>query len=153
LTAEPASQADSLVFFLSPETLGCTSLARLSPGTLVNIERSLRADSRLGGHLVMGHVDAIGAVRRFEREGEGWILEVAYPRELAPYLAVKGSIAVDGVSLTIARLESNYFAAAIIPHTVQATNLQYVKAGDPVNLEVDILARYVIRALENFEPP
>ena len=148
LTAEQGSRGGELIFFLSTETLARTTLGRLERGALVNLERSLRADGRLGGHLVMGHVDGIGAIRRFDRLGEGWVLEIAFPPDLAPYLAVKGSVAVDGISLTVADLREGAFTVAVIPHTAQATNLCQARAGSPVNLEVDVLARHVVRALD-----
>jgi riboflavin synthase len=148
LTAEPASAPDCLRFFVSRETLDRTTLAAARPGDLLNIERALRADARLGGHLVIGHVDAIGTLTRLDEQGESWLLEVAYPLQLAPLIAFKGSIAVDGISLTVAGLLDGHFSAALVPHTMQATNLQRLAAGSQVNLEADILARYVARALE-----
>jgi riboflavin synthase len=148
LTAESASRPDRLQFFLSAETLSRSTLAELRPGAWVNLERALRADSRLGGHLVLGHVDAIGTVRRFDRLGEDWTLEVAYPAQLAPYLAEKGSVAVDGISLTLAALSESFFSVAVIPHTAEVTNLRQAASGTRVNLEADVLARYVVRALQ-----
>jgi riboflavin synthase len=148
LTAEADSRPDRLVFFLSGETLKRTTLGDFTEGRSVNLERSLRLGDRLGGHLVMGHVDAVGTVRRWERRGEGWELEVAYPAALAPLLAEKGSVAVDGISLTVARLRPESFTVAVIPHTAQATNLAQAAPGARVNLEADLLARYATRALE-----
>jgi riboflavin synthase len=150
LTAEPDSRPERLVFFLSAETLSRTSLGRLGRGGQVNLERALRPDSRLGGHMVLGHVDGLGTVRRFDRSGESWTLEVEFPEELAPYLASKGSVAVDGISLTVVDLRENSFTVAVIPHTVQETNLVQAGPGTAVNLEVDVLARYVVRALETY---
>jgi riboflavin synthase len=148
LTAEHDSRPDRLVFFLSPETLSRTTLGQARRGTLLNLERALRADGHLGGHLVMGHVDGLGTIRRFDRTGESWTLQVEFPPELAPFLASKGSIAVDGISLTLVDLAERTFTVAVIPHTAQATNLAQAAPGTPVNLEADMLARYVVRALE-----
>lgn len=148
LTVEPQSQPGLLQFFLSDETLARSSLGRLRGGELVGLERALRADDRLGGHLVMGHVDGLGEIRRMEPSGEGWRFEVAFPPELAPYLAVKGSVAVDGISLTIATLAGGTFGVALIPHTIESTHLREARVGQAVNLEVDVFARYMVRALE-----
>ena len=150
LTAESASRPDRLQFFLSAETLSRSTLGDLRPGGWVNLERALRADSRLGGHLVLGHVDAIGTVRRFDRLGEGWTLEVATPTQLAPFLAEKGSVAVDGISLTLAALSEDSFSVAVIPHTAEVTSLRQAAGGTRVNLEADVLARYVVRALQTY---
>lgn len=152
LTAEPESRPGRLVFFLSGETLSRSTLGRLERGSAVNLERALRADSRLGGHLVLGHVDGVGTIRRFDRQGDAWELEIGFPNELAPFLAAKGSVAVDGISLTLARLEDDRFTVAVIPHTAEMTNLKRAGAGAAVNLEVDVLARYVVRALETYGP-
>jgi len=131
------------------ETLARTTMGQLRAGDRVNLERSLRPTDRLGGHLVLGHVDGVGTVRRFEAVGEGGgrVLEVAPPAELSRYIAFKGSIAVDGISLTVADLLDESFTIAIIPHTLQHTNLSQVRPGSRVNLEVDVLARYVERLM------
>lgn len=147
LTAEQESTADRLVFFTSSETLERTTLGGLTAGATVNLERALRADSRLGGHLVMGHVDGIGRIRHLEPIGEGWELAVDYPAELGVFLAPKGSVAVDGISLTLVAVAPEFFTVAVIPHTIGETNLRGAKAGEAVNLEVDVLARYVVRAM------
>jgi len=128
---------------LSRETLERTSLGHLAQGSIVNLERPMRADSRFGGHIVQGHVDGIGHIRRFDREGDAWNLEIEYPEKDANYIVEKGSISVDGISLTVATIGSGTFSVAIIPHTFENTNLKAAKAGDPVNLEFDILAKYV----------
>ena len=129
---------------LSRETLNRSSLGSFGPGALVNLERPMRVDSRFGGHIVQGHVDGVGRIRRFDREGDAWNLEVEYPASQARYLIEKGSITVDGISLTVASLEdSGVFSVAIIPHTFENTNLKAAKPGDPVNLEFDVLAKYV----------
>jgi len=131
------------------ETLARTTMGQLRAGDRVNLERSLRPTDRLGGHLVLGHVDGVGTVRRFEAVGGGGgrVLEVAPPAELSRYIAFKGSIAVDGISLTVADLLDESFTIAIIPHTLQHTNLSQVRPGSRVNLEVDVLARYVERLM------
>ena len=131
------------------ETLARTTMGQLRAGDRVNLERSLRPTDRLGGHLVLGHVDGVGTVRRFEAVsgGGGGVREVAPPAELSRYIAFKGSIAVDGISLTVADLLDESFTIAIIPHTLQHTNLSQVRPGSRVNLEVDVLARYVERLM------
>jgi riboflavin synthase len=128
----------------SPETLSRSSLGRLQPGGVVNLERALLPTSRLGGHIVQGHVDGTGEVVAAQPLGDGnWWLSVRYPAELDRYLVSKGSVAVDGISLTIASIESSVFGIAIIPHTWAHTNLRTRRPGDVVNLETDILAKYV----------
>ena len=137
---------------LSSETLRRTSFAEIKAGTRVNLERSLTAGKEFGGHFVQGHVDGIGRVARWEngREAEGatWWLGVRLPREIARYVAIKGSIAMDGISLTVANLAGDIVEAAIIPFTYATTNLQALRVGDAVNLEADVLAKYVERMLE-----
>lgn len=130
------------------ETLRRTNLGSLDPGDGVNLERSMRADGRLGGHVVLGHVDGVGSLRRFERDGENRTLEIEMPAELRRFVAAKGSVAVDGISLTVVEVSKTAFTAAIIPHTLRNTNLSARRAGDAVNLEIDVLARYVARLLE-----
>ncbi len=133
---------------LAAETLRRTTLGSLRSGDPVNLERPLRLDQRLGGHVVQGHVDGVGTVTAARAEGEGLWMEIAPPAALMPYLAEKGSVAVDGVSLTVAGLTRTAFAVALIPHTLTATTLGRMHPGDQVNLEVDILAKYVERLLE-----
>jgi riboflavin synthase len=129
---------------MSRETLDRTSLGNLVQGAMVNLERPMRADSRFGGHIVQGHVDGIGHIHRFDRAGDAWILDLGYPGSASRYIVEKGSIAVDGISLTVASLRgSDVFSVAIIPHTFENTNLKAAKAGDSVNLEFDVLAKYV----------
>jgi riboflavin synthase len=129
---------------MSRETLDRTSLGSLAPGCIVNLERPMRADSRFGGHIVQGHVDGLGRIVHFNREGDAWDLAVEYPSSAGRYIVEKGSISVDGISLTVASLKGpRTFSVAIIPHTFENTNLKAAKAGDPVNLEFDIVAKYV----------
>ena len=131
---------------VSQETLHCTT--GFAAGARVNLEKSLRLADPLGGHLVSGHVDGMGTVTRFEASGENRLLAVAAPRELAKYIARKGSIAVNGVSLTVNAVNHSAFEINLIPHTLQATNLKGLTIGSRVNLEVDLLARYVERLSE-----
>jgi riboflavin synthase len=136
--------ANSFVADVSEETLRRSNLGQLRPGSRVNLERPLSPLGRLGGHIVQGHVDATGELVSLEPRPAGhWWMRVRFPRELAPYVVEKGSIAVDGISLTVAALEDDVFAVAIIPHTYQATNLRDRRPGDRLNLEADILAKYV----------
>ena len=129
---------------MSRETLDRTSLGNLARGSIVNLERPMRAESRFGGHIVQGHVDGIGWIRKFDREGDAWNLKIEYPAAGSRYIVEKGSIAVDGISLTVASLQgSSVFSVAIIPHTFENTNLKVTKPGDPVNLEFDVIAKYV----------
>lgn len=132
---------------VSPETARVTSLGTLRPGSLVNLERPLRADARLGGHFVLGHVDATGSIADIRPEGDSYRLIVTYPRALAANLVAKGSIAVDGISLTLASVDDEHFDVQIIPYTWTHTRLHAAHVGDPVNLECDILGKYVIRLL------
>jgi riboflavin synthase len=143
-----AMDGDVFAADLAAETLRRTTLGALRPGDLVNLERPLRLDGRLGGHLVQGHVDGVGLVTALRPEGDGVWMEVAPPAALLAYLAEKGSVAVDGVSLTVASLGADAFAVALIPHTLAVTTLGRRRIGDQVNLEVDILAKYVERLLE-----
>jgi riboflavin synthase len=141
--------ADGRVAFEAvPETLARTSLGRLAAGARVNVEPALRAGEPLGGHYVQGHVDGLGAVRSVAPEGDGRRLWLDAAPELLRYLVEKGSVAVDGASLTVADLDERGFAVALIPHTLEATTLGELAPGDPVNLEVDVLAKYVERLLE-----
>jgi riboflavin synthase len=147
-----ASGDGTLAFDAVPETLARTSLGRLARGAGVNLEPALRAGDPLGGHIVQGHVDGLGRVRTVEPEGEGRRIWVDAPRELLRYFVEKGSIAVDGVSLTVAALDDAGFAVALIPHTLTATTLGVLSPGDEVNLEVDVLAKYVERLTDTMRP-
>jgi len=133
---------------VSPETIRVSTLGSLKPGTLVNLERPLRADARIGGHFVQGHVDATGTIEALRQDGDSYWLTVRYPPMLAPYLVRKGAIAVDGISLTVAGLGERQFDAQIVPFTFRQTALHAAHAQDSVNLECDILGKYVVRALE-----
>jgi riboflavin synthase len=128
-----------------PETLRRTHLGALVEGDSVNLERSVRLMDRIGGHLVQGHVDAVGRVRTVREEPPGWWLDVEAGPEVLRYLAFKGSVAVDGTSLTVARLDEDAFSVAIVPHTWQATVCRLYRPGSEVNLEVDLIARYLER--------
>jgi riboflavin synthase len=136
-------------FDLLMETLNRTSLGDLKAGSRVNLERALRADGRFGGHFVQGHVDTTAEVLAAERKGQDLNLEIAIPRGGARYFIEKGSIAVNGISLTVASLVEDRFGLWIIPHTLQETNIGDLKAGDRVNLEYDMLAKYAERQLGN----
>lgn len=133
---------------LSPETLAKTNLGDLEPGSTVNLERPLLPTGRLSGHFVLGHVDGTGRVEELDPVGDGnWWLRVRVPDALAPLLVYKGSVAVDGVSLTVASLQESVMGIAIIPHTYEATSLKSTKPGDAVNIECDVLAKHVQRLL------
>jgi riboflavin synthase len=132
---------------LSRETLERTSLKALGAGKSVNLERPMRADGRFGGHIVQGHVDGVGKIRSFNREGDNWNLQVEFPEDAARYIVHKGSIAIDGISLTVAALKTPVLEVAIIPHTFENTNLRQARAGDTVNLEFDVIAKYVERMI------
>lgn len=135
--------AGELAFDLAEETLRVTTLGGLGVGDPVNLERPLRFDGRLGGHLVLGHVDGVGRVAAVRPEGEGARVDVEVPAGLRPLLIPKGSVTVDGVSLTVAALEAGAFAVALIPHTLAVTTLGRRRPGDPVNLEMDVIGKYV----------
>ena len=128
---------------VSQETIGCT--IGLDAPNEVNLEKSLRLSDRLGGHLMSGHVDGVGVVLRFEAAGGSFLLVIRAPQELAKYIARKGSITVNGVSLTVNRVAGDAFGINLIPHTLSATNLKRLKSGSRVNLEVDLIARYIER--------
>ena len=139
--------AGSFTADLSRETLERTSLNALHAGTVVNLERPMRADGRFGGHIVQGHVDGVGKIRSFDRDGDNWNLRVEFPESAARYIVHKGSIAIDGISLTVASLKTPVLEVAIIPHTFENTNLRHAQAGDTVNLEFDVIAKYVERMM------
>jgi len=139
---------------VAPETLRRSNLGELAPGSLVNLERPLAAGGRLDGHIVQGHVDATGVLHSLEPLGdENWWLQVRFPSELDPYLVFKGSIAIDGISLTIAALQEEILSVTVVPHTYQNTRLRVLKPGDRLNLECDIIAKYVAKLLGKSEGP
>jgi riboflavin synthase len=130
---------------LAPETWIRTSFSRIHEGAQVNLELPMKADGRFGGHIVQGHVDGTGKLIGFDRipDSENWWLHIELPEELDKYVVYKGSIAIEGISLTVATLQGRVCTVAIIPHTVELTNLSSLKPGDPVNLETDLIAKYV----------
>lgn len=138
-------EADSFAADVSRETLTRSTLGTLKSGTPVNLERAVTPATRLGGHIVQGHVDARGTFAGVEDHGESWTVRIDYPKEIGRYLVFKGSVAVEGISLTIAGLTDDYFEIAIIPKTWEVTNLSHLQPGDGVNLEVDVIAKYVER--------
>jgi riboflavin synthase len=144
--------ASHVAFDAVEETLARTSLGALSVGSSVNLERAMRADGRLDGHIVQGHVDDTGTVRALTRAGEDVRLEVSCAVEFAALLVEKGSVAIDGVSLTVVGVEEAGFDVALIPHTLEVTTLGRLRPGDPVNLEADVLGKYVKRYLERVLP-
>jgi riboflavin synthase len=133
---------------VSPETLRVSSLGTLKRGSGVNLERPLRADGRVDGHFVQGHVDATGAIEELRQDGDSWWVTVKYPSLLSSHIVRKGSIAVDGISLTVAGVDDRRFDVQIIPFTWDHTNLKFAKVNDLVNLESDMLGKYVLRAIE-----
>ncbi len=130
-------------FDLLKETWNRTNLQFAKPGSLVNLERPLRTDGNLGGHFVTGHIDGVGAITRWERMGQDHVLDISAPPEVMRYVVFKGSIAVDGISLTVAGVEKDGFRIWIIPHTFEVTALRERKVGDAINLEADLIGKYV----------
>ena len=133
---------------IGPETAKVTSLGALSGGSLVNLERAMPANGRFGGHLVLGHVDATGTIQSIRPEADFSWITVSFPAALAPYLIHRGSVAVDGISLTVAKLDTTTFDVQVVPFTLSHTNLRNTRAGDRVNLECDMVGKYVLRAME-----
>ena len=142
-------EPDSFAADVSRETLKRSTLGSLKRGAPVNLERAVTPATRLGGHVVQGHVDARGQFLGVENHGESWTLRIAYPNEIARYLVFKGSVAVEGISLTIAGLTDDHFEIAIIPKTWEVTNLSHLKPGDAVNIEVDVIGKYVEKLLSS----
>jgi riboflavin synthase len=138
-------QPKSFCADLAPETWVRTSFSRMHEGALVNLELPMKADGRFGGHIVQGHVDGVGRLIAFDRiaDSENWWLHIQLPAEVEKYTVYKGSISIEGISLTVAKLDGDRCTIAIIPHTVDMTNLPSLKPGDPVNLEADLIAKYV----------
>ena len=128
---------------VSPETLACTNLSTLRPGSLVNLEQPMRLNERLGGHLVTGHIDGVGTIAAMEKQGEFTVFSFRVVKELGRLLVAKGSVAVDGISLTVNQCRRENFSVAIIPFTLQHTNLQGRRVGDKVNIETDLIGKYV----------
>jgi riboflavin synthase len=143
-------QPGSFCADLAPETWERTSFSRIHEGALVNLELPMKADGRFGGHIVQGHVDGVGKLIAFDRiaDSENWWLHVELPDDIEKYTVFKGSLSIEGISLTVAKLEKNRCTVAIIPHTVERTNLHSLKAGDPVNLEADLIAKYVEKMMK-----
>ena len=142
-----ALAGDGFAADVSAETLRRTSLRQARAGTRVNLERPLTPSTRLGGHIVQGHVDGTGVFLDARASGDGWVVRIGFPAELGRYIVEKGSIAVDGISLTVAALGDAWFEIAVIPHTWKMTNFSSLSRGDAVNLEVDIIAKYVERMM------
>ena len=142
---------DSFCADLAPETWARTSFSRIHEGALVNLELPMKADGRFGGHIVQGHVDGVGKLIGLERisGSENWWLHIELPDDVEKYTVYKGSIAIEGISLTVAKLEKSDCTIAIIPHTVEMTNLHSLRPGDPVNLEADLVAKYVEKMMKS----
>ncbi|UOD34340.1 riboflavin synthase [Deferribacteraceae bacterium V6Fe1] len=128
---------------LSFETLNKSSLKNLKPSNFVNLERALTLNTRLGGHLVSGHVDCVGKIAGIDRKGDSYELKVSYSKDIDRFIAIKGSVTLDGISLTVSDIKNNTLSVAVIPHTFENTNLKFKRAGDLINLEVDVIARYL----------
>lgn len=150
LTVEQ-STTDTFSVFLSEETIERTYFNEITIGAEVNLERALAADGRLDGHIVQGHVDGVGRITRIEQIDEDWVFKFSLPNDLPKFAVRKGSIAIDGISLTIADLEDTTVSVAIIPATYDLTTLSSASAGDPVHIEVDVIAKYVERLLEGYQ--
>jgi riboflavin synthase len=141
-------QSGSFAADVSPETLNVTTIGGLAVGSRVNLERAVTPATRLGGHIVQGHVDARGTFVSADQSGDYWTVTFGFPPQIAPYLIHKGSIAVEGISLTIAALHADTFEVAVIPKTWEKTNLSSLSAGGPVNLEADLIAKYIERMIQ-----
>ena len=142
------ADAEGFTATISPETLRVSSLGRLEDGRLVNLERPLRADARVGGHFVLGHVDGVGRIERLARDGDCYWLDVDVPTDLVSAIVSKGSIAIDGISLTVAALAGSRVGVQIVPFTFAETSLRDARPSDPVNLEGDVIGKYVARWLD-----
>ena len=143
-----AADADGVHMDVAPETIRVSTLGSLKRGSAVNMERPVRADARIGGHFVQGHVDATGTIEEMRQDGDAWWVTVKFPPALASQIVRKGSIALDGISLTVAGVDDKRFDVQVIPFTWEHTNLRFAKMNEPVNIECDILGKYVLRALE-----
>ena len=142
LTVESLTE-NSITCFVSSETLGVTTLAKSSGGKEVNLERALAAGDRIGGHLMPGHVEVVGTVKSIQTFGEGHLFDFTFPEEFSGYVVKKGSVAVDGVSLTVSGVSGRNFSVAIVPETIENTTLRLKRSGDSVNLEPDLVLKYV----------
>ena len=140
-------RSDSFAADVSGETLARSTLGSLKEGSPVNLERAVTPSTRLGGHIVQGHVDTRGTFQSAESKGDFWTVRIGYPTEFGQYLVYKGSVSVEGISLTVATLEEDHFEIAVIPKTWELTNLSSLKTGDQVNLEADVIAKYVERMM------
>ena len=143
-----SADADGVHLDVSPETIRVSALGALKRGAVVNLERSMRADGRIDGHFVLGHVDATGSIEELRTDGEFWWVTLKFPPSLAAQIVRKGSIAVDGISLTVAGVDDRRLDVQVIPYTWEHTNLRLAKVNDLVNLECDMLGKYVLRAME-----
>jgi riboflavin synthase len=143
-----SADADGVHMDVSPETIRVSALGSLKRGMSVNLERPLRADGRIDGHFVQGHVDATGSIEELRADGDSWWVTVKFPPSVAPQIVRKGSIAVDGISLTVAGVDDRRFDVQVIPYTWEHTNVKFAKVNDLVNLECDMLGKYVLRAME-----
>jgi riboflavin synthase len=143
-----AADAAGVHMDVAPETIRVSSLGSLKRGIAVNLERPMRAGSRVDGHFVQGHVDATGSIEEVRKDGDSWWITIKFPPSLAPQIVRKGSIAVDGISLTVAGVDDRRFDVQIIPYTWEHTNVRFLKVNDLVNLECDMLGKYVLRAME-----
>lgn len=139
-------KGNSLLFYLSEETLRMSNLRELRIGDEVNLERALTLEKGLGGHILQGHVDGIGYIKRIVKRGEEWSIRIAVDRKLMPYIVPKGSVGVEGISLTVARVYPDGFEVVIIPYTLEKTNLKNKRVGSRVNIETDIMAKYAFQA-------
>lgn len=133
---------------LSFETLNKSSLKNIKPSNFVNLERALTLNTRLGGHLVSGHVDCVGKIVGIDKKGDSYELKVSYSKDVDRFIAVKGSVTLDGISLTVSDITDNILSVAVIPHTFENTNLKFKRVGDPINLEVDLIARYLEKLIK-----
>lgn len=140
---------NSFEVFASSETLSVTTFKNFKIGEYVNLERTLRLNDRLDGHMVSGHVDCVGSIKNIVHRGENTVLSIEFPKEITNQIVNKGSITVDGISLTAINVAENTFEVAVIPHTLKSTNLYYKKIGDKVNLETDIIAKYIEKYLSS----
>lgn len=139
---------DTVQFCLSNETIGKTTAKNWQIGTKLNLERALKMGDELGGHLVTGHVDGIGIIQSINQDQGSLDIQIQTPSDILPYIAPKGSVCCDGISLTVNKVYDDYFHVNIIPHTQQATNWQDIKVGDRINLEIDLMARYMVRYMD-----